>query len=378
MTLFITLAVAVTVYLLQAYFYRKYWDNQLYLQLSFSKQEVCVGEQLELIEEIRNEKRMPLSLLLMKFSCPKCFCFSDEEQIAVTDSCYRNDTFFVGGFQRLTKRLSFHVTKRGYYKIRHINLLTRDYFLTRQYAKLIESKHTLSVMPMPYCSLELERIYNHLLGEVIQQGSLIDNPYTFRGIREYTNRDSIHLVNWKETARMNQLMVNVHEHTSAQQIKLLLYLDDLPESSAEYLNECSISIASGCVHHFIREQIPVAFASNGQDIVTGECNTVAAGGDAAHILTIDRCLARIGEAAGLEVFADILKKEIAIGNPNITYIIVSSCQKEALLHLVDELTGKGMLTQMLVPYLSFEECVTTRSYMHGVACQEEGQYTSTT
>lgn len=372
MTLFITLVVAVSVYLLQAYLYKKYWDKKLYLQLSFSKQEVRVGEQLELIEEIRNEKRMPLSILLMKFSCPKCFSFSDEEQVIVTDSCYRKDTFFVGGYQRLIKRLSFTVTKRGYYKLRHINLLTRDYFLTRQHAKLIQSRHTLSVIPKPYCNLELKKLYNHLLGEMIQQNSLTDNPYTFRGIRDYTNRDSVHLVNWKATARMNQLMVNVFEHTSAQQIKIVLYMDAFCDSSAEYLNECAISIVSGCVHHFIQEQIPVAFASNGRDMITGECDAIAAGGDAAHILTIDRCLARIGETAGLEFFINMLKKEIAIGNPNITYIIVSSCQKESLLNIVDELVGKGMLVQMLIPCYSFEERENTRSYMHGVACKEEG------
>lgn len=372
MKLLIVFLVAVSVYVLQEYIYKRYWDKKLYLYISFSRSEVCVGEQLELIEEIKNEKRMPLSILLMKFSCPKCFCFSDDEHVTVTDSCYRNDTFLVGGYQRITKKLSFTVTQRGYYKIRHINLLTKDYFLSRQYAKLIESEYALSVVPKPYSDVELERLYNYLLGEIMNQSSLIDNPYTFCGIRDYTTRDSIRLINWKATAHMNELMVNVYEHTSAQQIKILLNLSDMPDSSTDGLNERSISIVSGCVHHFIREQIPVAFMSNGLDVVTGECDAVAAGGDAAHILTIDRCLARLGKTAGLRVFTDLLKKEIAIGNLNVTYIIVSPYYKKPLLDIVDELVGKGMLVQMLVPNYSLGDDVKVRSYIHGIECKTEG------
>lgn len=371
MKLFITFLVAVSVYWLQAYLYKRYWDKKLYLQLSFSRQEVCAGEELELIEEIKNEKRMPLSILLMKFSCPKCFHFFDEEHVTVTDSCYRNDTFFVNGYQRITKKLPFVVTQRGYYKIRHINLLTRDYFLTKQHAKLIESGHALSVMPKPYCDVELDRLYNHLLGEMINQSSLIENPYTFSGIRDYTNRDSIRSINWKATAHNSQLMVNVYEHTSAQQIKVLLNLEALTDSSSDELNECAISIVSACVHRFIGEQIPVAFASNGQDVVTGECDAIAAGGDYAHVLTIDRCLSRIGKAAGLEVFIDMLEKEIAIGNSNVTYIIVSPCHKEKLLKVVDELVERGMLVQMLVPCYSLGDETAVRSYIHTVKCGAE-------
>lgn len=371
MKLFITFLVAVCVYWLQAYLYKRYWDEKLYLQLSFSRQEVCAGEELELIEEVKNEKRMPLSILLMKFSCPRCFHFFDDEHVTVTDSCYRNDTFFVNGYQRITKKLPFVATQRGYYTIRHINLLTRDYFLTKQHAKLIESRPALSVMPKPYCDVELDRLYNHLLGEMINQSSLIDNPYAFCGIRDYTNRDSIRLINWKATAHTNQLMVNVYEHTSAQQIKILLNLSDMPDSSTDDLNERAISIVSACVHRFIGEQVSVAFASNGQDVVTGECDAIAAGGDAAHILTIDRCLARIGKTAGLGAFMDMLRKEAAIVNPNVTYIIVSPCHREKLLKLVDELVEKEMRVQMLVPCYSLGDEIAVRSYIHGVECGAE-------
>ena len=84
---------------------------------------------------------------------------------------------------------------------------------------------------------------SHLLGELETRRNQMEDPYTFRGIREYTYGDTYGKINWKATAKASKLMVNMYGYTSEQRVRILLNLETNIMVKTEYLQEMSIRMA---------------------------------------------------------------------------------------------------------------------------------------
>ncbi|MFQ6804489.1 MAG: hypothetical protein ACLRT5_06245 [Lachnospiraceae bacterium] len=86
----------------------------------------CHGrEEARLTETIANEKRLFLPLLQVGFRVHRDLWFADGENTSVSDQCYKRDIFSVGGYQKITRTISFRCTHRGYYEMDEVELVTR-------------------------------------------------------------------------------------------------------------------------------------------------------------------------------------------------------------------------------------------------------------
>lgn len=59
--------------------YEKLWQKSLYVSVSFGKDPLFEGEQGELKEIIENKKRLPLSMLKVKFKTDRHLLFGNEK-----------------------------------------------------------------------------------------------------------------------------------------------------------------------------------------------------------------------------------------------------------------------------------------------------------
>ena len=194
---------------------------------------------------------------------------------------------------------------------------------------------------------------------------MIEDPFTFRGIREYDSSYNMKCINWKATAKADKLMVNLYNHTSLQNIRVLLNLDTNNMIKSEFIDEVSISLASTICRYFLDKDLNVAIASNGTDIVTKNVGEVESGSSLKHMLSIDKYLSRLNGQSGIESFLDIIDKEINMQRDNTTYIIISPYYKEDLLRKLDYLEKRGIGVYMVVPYYNVHGFKRFRSYMHG-------------
>ena len=106
MNLIIVILFALFLGWIQKRFYRKKWNEGLSAQISFSKECVYVGEQVVLKEQVLNDKWLPLAKLHVKFSTDSSFAFAKNENIIVTDRCYRNDVFTLLMHQSTLRKLT--------------------------------------------------------------------------------------------------------------------------------------------------------------------------------------------------------------------------------------------------------------------------------
>lgn len=366
MNLIVALVIASLVYIVQKRLYAKWWNRNLDVTISFVDTCVREGDASTLTEVIYNGKLLPLPVFHVKFSADRSFQFEDTENTVVTDSYYRNDVFSVLGYRKITRTLPFQTSKRGLYGIPNLNVIARDFFMTTNFAYSKSGNAWIYVLPERVYTPELSMFCTHLLGELETRRNRMEDPYTFRGIREYAYGDTIGKVNWKATAKTTQLMVNMYGYTSEQRVRILLNLETNMMGKTENLQEMSIRMAGTVAEYFLKNKVSVEILSNGIDQTTGDCERVEAGMSMEHGVTIDKYLARIMENAGIDRFMNIVNDELSHMEETVTYVVISPYYKDDLLVKLDYMQKNHMAVQMLVPYYDIQDKENWRNYMHGV------------
>lgn len=351
MILFIILAGMALMYLLQNIIYERFWSHNLDVSIEFSKKYATKGETVNLIEVITNNKVLPLLMLHLKFIVSRNLVFMDiDEDFSVSDQCYKNDVFSLLFFQKITRTLSFKCNKRGFYTITEADEVSSNLFLDTQYVKHISLYTDLTVFPALADGDRLEIPFKKIMGEVLSRRYLYEDPFEFRGIREYTTGDTFSSINWKATAKTGDFRVNVHDYTSSQEICILLNLEAEGNWSRDDLQEECISVTAGLCDMLFRNQIGVKIISNGRDIVTKESLVIDSGISENHLEYVLNSLARIDLKQDMDRFSDIVKAYAQTDEKDTLYVLVSVAKHPALCAAMDELSLSKDGAIWIVPY----------------------------
>ena len=107
------------------------------------------------------------------------------------------------------------------------------------------------------------KILQWINGEIKSKAHLIEDPFEFRGIREYQPYDSMKSINWKATAKTGELRVNMRDFTSQKVVRIFLNLEDTGIIKRTEACEAAIKVAAGLVKNFTSEDMEFALYSNG-------------------------------------------------------------------------------------------------------------------
>lgn len=372
MRLLIVLIVVAAVYTAQLELYRKYWNVGLSVKLRFSKDVVTAGEQAELLEVIENEKPLALPLLNVKFATSRSFDFDEEENANISDQYYRNDIFSILGNQRLERRLKFDTTRRGLFRIDELQVSTRDLFLKHTFAMIMSNDTTITVLPERIPLENYVEIRNLMTGDYPINRINPPDPFLFRGIRQYQPYDTMGSINWKASARMNELMVNQYQVATENEARIYLNLRPYMKSQADALAEHAIRIVSTIAADFINHGIRVGFYTNGWDIDSGvfesegavihdraarqmwtqehtpEASTgeevkqepghpvLASGLGREHLKALDILLARLDISKMASNMSELLDTCFEPGAGQVTHVIVSTYRDDAMYHFFEQ------------------------------------------
>lgn len=351
MVLIIILLCAVGFIWLQSLLFRKKWNQGLSVTLSVKNTECVTGENNVLTEVITNNKWLPLPLLHVKFNTPKSFIFENEENSSVTDYYYRDDIFAIMGHQIVTRHLKFNCSKRGCYLLNDSSVTSTDLFMQSILTDKMHNQVLIHVYPKKIDISFFEIPFQTITGNCATQKTLIEDPFEFRGIREYQPYDSMRSINWKSSAKNNQLMVNTFFMTSSQNVHLLLNLDSHTYMRNERLMESIISLASSLAEKFISMGIPVSLESNAIDGFTKERLKCPSGQGVPHMVCIDTALARIDTKAENADFLKLMKQELDCMDDNAYYIVISHNRHDELVDYYRQIEDHGATSYFIVPEL---------------------------
>lgn len=318
------LVVALLLYLGQKKVYQKVWHKNLRVRLSFQEEGIWEGQESTLSEIIENQKKLPLTMLKVKFQTDRHLLFMDTKGSRTTDKFYRNDIFHIGRMEKVTRVLRFTAGRRGYYTIREADLVASDLFLTAQYTAAIAIDHcSLYVYPKPFSHPEFRQSLKQVSGEVLAKRHLLEDPFEYRGIREYQPMDDLKSINWKATARTGEFKVNQKNYTAEKSVRIFINLEDTGILKKEDCVEASLQIATALLLLFLEQGMQVAVYCNGVDVLHNEPCILEAGGGIRQRQAVLRAFALIDTSKPVRSFSELFGSRLSEASGAIMTCIVS-------------------------------------------------------
>ena len=347
------LGVAV-VYFLVVTIYRKNWNKNLDMEVTFQDRQVVRGDYTNLILMVSNAKKLPLPVINTKFQLHKSLYFTDKDTNSnITDKTYRNDVFSLGSNQRITRKVPVRCMKRGVFKLENLEIVFNGIFMDEVNVSKKEINSFITVYPKAYDVSQLGIVNNRLEGNLTKRKYLFEDKFAHRGIREYNFNDNLKLVNWKASAKMGRLMVNEYDETMSRNICILLNLEKDREIESEQIYESSIEVASGFANSLLSKGINVALISNGCDVDNKISVNVNFGQGIAHLRSINTSLARVDTALDNEEFCNLLSRNKT--ENNVIYIIISANRQQIVVDKINENFKNDTDSIWVVPHFKGEE-----------------------
>ena len=296
------LAGLLVVFLGWTFYYRRHWRDGIRVELSFGQDFLYAGEQTFITEKIENAKRLPVPILAAAFQIRKEIQFLDLENTAVSDFTYKRDVFSVLGNQRIIRKLPVECKKRGYYQIEKVDFTTYSLFHTWLYTMEQPEEKALYVYARRTDVSGLVLSCEKMLGARQCGRRLYEDPFAFRGIREYTIRDPMKTINWKASAKSGELMVNTFDSTLTERVMIYLNVADEGIIKHENLIEEGISVAATLAQKLIGKGMEVGIGLNAE----GEKFWISPAGGRGQLTSIERMLAELDAKDKVVPFSDIL------------------------------------------------------------------------
>ena len=349
MALLVLVITLIAIFTAELIHYRKHALDNLHLKVDFSKNVVNFGEDVELIEVAENKKRLPLPFIILKFECPKELRFYDMENTSTSDYLYREDMLTMKAFSKHTRRIRAQCTKRGYYVFPRVGISTTDLFLIERFTVDFPNDSHLVVLPEIIDMDIMEMLTSVTLSEIQCRRTLLTDPFTLAGIREYTPNDPMKSINWKASAKTSELMVNQNASTCAQKVHIFVNLGYYNPKRSLSLLEDAISLTYTYLNKLAELGIPASLYTNGLDIITDApvISEKASGFDTLEERAI--MLARIDLKQPAIPFEEIVEKYISSTNRDDFILVISPQYNGTFRPVLADMKSRRDSTHWLMP-----------------------------
>lgn len=287
------------IYGLLKYFKETALENLVYKR-SFSKERLYAGDSVSMKVELMNHKLLPLPWLRMAAAYPEHLTIKNQK-LEKAKGYSRYDHISITSlfsFQKLTKMYEVSCEKRGHYTFCDVDLKAGDWFGLETAQKMLYMPNELIVYPRVTPLEKLGFIPNKPDGSISVRRWIMPDPIEKIGIREYTNSDPFHAIDWKATARSGQMMVGQFDYKADPALMVLL---NTAHFKADWKYKCPscfedlLNLAASLVETAIDEQVPVgmAYTAAVQSSKTGQAILPDAGHG--HRLVLLEILAKLSE-----------------------------------------------------------------------------------
>lgn len=254
----------------QGYLYTKRGLKKLTCKRRFNKQSVFVGQEITLIDEIVNQKLLPIPWIRLEAKMDRSIQIKGKSQFDSNDQDIHRTLFSLLPYQKLIRRHHLVCTKRGVFELDSTALTLGDIFGFAEEFSTFETDAKIIVYPKLLNKDQLSLPAQRYLGDQFVKHWLIKDPFMITGSRDYQAGDAIDQINWKTSARTKNIQVNVHDHTADRELVILVNADQSDDIwmpiKNETLFEQSISQAATVAHYLEENGESYGFATNAIDL----------------------------------------------------------------------------------------------------------------
>ena len=319
--------------------YRHNWFKNLSVSLRFAADGIFEGERGELVETVSNNKMIPVFWGYLRFRVPGPLRFEGD---AAGHDRFRQDKASVFSYEETARRFPFTAERRGFYRLDELQFVAGDPLFRYEMIAPFPGSPELCVYPRAKDTGRFRIDAERIVGDCIARRSYAEDPFFFRGIRDYAPSDSLRNVNWKATARTGGLKVNEYHTTHAQQVMLLLDLDGYNRFDGYRIKEDTISAAAFLARKLSLTGTPVGFTTNAADALTGGRMETRCRSGQSHFLSMMRGMAKIDTEKLLVPFDAILENLPSSAAGATQYLLVSYYYGDGLVRRLASLEARGL------------------------------------
>ncbi len=341
----------VAVFFLIKQIYARFWDRGLSCKIAFTEDYAVEDDTSVLSEVIVNNKLLPMPVVEIDFHMDRRLQFKEGQNAAVSDQTYRRDVFALSVRQKITRRLEFTCTGRGYFRIDSAGVLGRDLFLTQKFLEHLPQSTDFYVLPRLIPFREIEIPFSRIMGAVLSRKKVYDDPFEFAGLREYSRGDPMKYINWKATARAGELLTNLHESTLSQRVEILIDMEGKGLLQSDVLNEASVRIAATLAERLLRAGVEIGLYSNGHNVQTGQLWKMDSVSGAGSLLYLRKQLACLESGNDLAPACECFPDTSVGGGEEDLLVLISRSVREDLCEDFSNRVGKGRGVR-IVPYFA--------------------------
>lgn len=349
------------VYALQLLLCKYLWNYKLSADACFSQNQATEGDTVQLAITVENRKVIPIVTVKTNLATERGLEFQDQSNLAISDKNYRSEIFSMRGYERVQRDIPLFCEKRGYYHIEDMEFVGNDLFYTRRFLAHQKIGSSICVYPGKADARQLMVATQKMTGETVVRSSDCDDPFTFRGIRQYQSFDSIRDINWKASAKTGDLRVNIHDFTADQEIAIVLDTEWDALLRPDSLLEESIRIAASMADEFVAKGVMTSMITNGHDCLTEETFSIGAGANAQHSNAIQYGLARVKLAKQRKeaTLAGMLQKQVDImdAEPNrkVSWVLITTETSEEIVKQWEAISERAVKAYWIIPAHSITE-----------------------
>lgn len=321
----------------------------------FNKEAVFEGQHVELIDQIANEKILPLPWVRLESKINLNLEIKQTVDHVSEDKQFHRTLFSFLPYQKITRRHEVTCLKRGLYKLQTVSLATGDLFGFKERFQQFDTDAVLTVYPKLLELDELSLPVHSLIGEQTVKSWIMNDPFMKIGTRTYQESDPINSINWKAFARTNQLQVNMYDNTADHYVMIYMNVDQsddikLPIEDKQ-LFESSIRYAASIAHYTISKGIETGFATNAVlekdkfEQIKPFVDISPASGDGQLFYLLDLMAQLTYERS--RNFHYLLKEAVSNDNRNIDYVLITPRISNETQHQIDQLRNKGHAVEII-------------------------------
>jgi len=155
------------------------------------------------------------------------------------------------------RNIPISLPKRGRYQFPRAEIVRGDFLGMRENFKKFDTNCEVIVYPK---AIENERIIKEFadyIGDIIVRRFIMEDPVLTAGFAEYTGREPMKAISWKQSARAGRMMVKTYDYSAELNVSVVL---DCNGTADEVEN--SLSIARTICQMLERKRVRYDFYSN--------------------------------------------------------------------------------------------------------------------
>jgi len=218
-----------------------------------------------IVVELKNKKSFPVYFIKIRISFPRGFHIAPDAKFA--GKRYVNDnreiavpTWLKAG-QTLKIKIPVSISDRGRYFLPNPTLFFGDFLGLKEKQKELFYFREVVVAPRGCETDEVKQVLGKFLGEYSVRRFIYEDPVLTVGFREYSGREPMKMISWKQSAQKQQLMVKEYDHTIEPVLSVVVNVETTGEKTGE-LTEKVYSVARSVCANLESKGISYGFYIN--------------------------------------------------------------------------------------------------------------------